>query len=166
MIALFLLLAFAPSWATAAQAPAPRKFTTLSVDASGSLPGFSTVEARQYLAQEMAKGAGAGWTFTPAPQGGSPAPDRIEWRFRLDPYAGGGIRQIIPIPSVKRLFGTHHLISVEARLYLDGEYETMTFGEATVSGGGQDAELAGLIDRLTRNILAEATAFHAVGSSP
>lgn len=142
------------------------KVTTLAVTAVGVLPGFKLAEAPQYIAAQMAKTGVAGWAFVPAPTGEPQAADRIEWRFRLNPYAGGGIRQIIPIPSLQRFFGVHRLISVEVRLYLGDEYQTMNFGEATIQGGARDQDLAALVTKLTQNLLGAKGAYRAIDVSP
>ena len=134
-----------------ARAEAP---LTIAVEAGGELPGFRIQDASPYLASKM-EGAGlAGWHFI-ARDPGQAAPDRIEWRFTLLPYAGGEVRRFFPLRETGGMdlhLGSHRLIAAEARLYLHGEYQTATFGQEAVQGGDSDPDLAGFLVRLTRNL--------------
>jgi hypothetical protein len=66
------------------------------------------------------------------------------------------------MPGVQRLFGARHLITAEAMLYLDDEYQTLMFGQATIQGGGQDKDLAAFIVRMTRGLLGETGAYRSI----
>ncbi len=158
-LALALLSLFGRTEARAAAAP---KTIALSVEASGALPGFRAADASPYLAEMMAKAHVEGWEFVPAAPTAAPAANRVEWRFRLNPYAGGSIRQIIPIPALSRVFGIHRLLTAELRLYLDGDYQTTSFGEATIQGGAADKELAAFIAKLTQNLLGAQGAYRSI----
>src|SRR5947207_467299 len=64
---------------------------TLQVETSDTLPGFHLGDLPRYLALHMAETRLADWRFEPTADKGS-APDRVEWSFKLNPYAGGEVR--------------------------------------------------------------------------
>src|SRR6185312_2632218 len=146
-----LALAGALFLCSPARAQAP---VTIAIEASGELPGFRIQDASFYLAFKM-EGAGlAGWHFI-ARDPGHAAPDRIEWRFTLLPYAGGEVRRFFPMRETGAMdlhLGSHRLIAAEARLYLHGEYQTAAFGQEAVQGGDGDPDLAAFLVKLTRNL--------------
>jgi hypothetical protein len=127
---------------------------TVAVQGSGELPGFRMEDAGPYLAQQMNNAGIDGWRFVPR----DPAvldPNRVELHFELLPYAGGQVRRFFPIPEGRmsmHLQGTHRLISAEARLYLNNEYQTLVAGTATVQGGADDPELAAFVSGLGKNL--------------
>jgi len=141
--------------ATAAETPA----IALSVITDGPLPGFGDASASPWLAALMDRAGVSGWDFAPAT--GAP-PDRVEWHFALIPYAGGGVRQFFPMPQVQRMFGNLHMVSAEARLYLDGQYQTLVFGQAVIQGGAQDKALADFVARMTQQLLGEHGAYRSI----
>jgi hypothetical protein len=155
------LLVLAP-----AQAFAQTQTVTLVVTSRDALPGFRREDTAQFLAQEMEKSGVPGWHFAAAPAPAYPPRNRIEWHFELDPYAGGGVRQFFPMPAVKRLFGARHLITAEAMLYLDDEYQTLMFGQATVQGGAADPDLAAFVARMTDGLLGAHGAYRGIDLSP
>jgi hypothetical protein len=155
-------LALLSGFGHAARAAAAPKTIVLSVEASGALPGFRISEAAPYLAAEMAKAKVEGWTFAPAAPSTAHAANRVAWHFRLNPYAGGTIRQIVPIPALRRVFGIHRFVTAELRLYIGGEYQTMSFGQATIEGGPADKDLADFVARLTENLLGAHGAYRAI----
>ena len=92
---------------------------TLQVETSDTLPGFHRSALPRYLARQMTESLLADWRFEPAANNGS-APDRVEWSFRLNPYAGGDVRSFMRPHMAERTFGVHRPITIEARLYLTG----------------------------------------------
>jgi hypothetical protein len=127
----------------------PARAETLAVEATGELPGFETADA--WLAQQMELAALPGWHFA-ARDRGRAAPDRVEWRFELLPYAGGGVRQFFPQAGAAAALKARHLVSAQARLYLHGQYQTVVFGQEAVAGGSDDRALAGFVVRTTRSL--------------
>jgi len=127
--------------------------TTLNVGASGALPGFHSADLPRYLGQQMAQARLADWRFKPI-AGGSNPPNRVEWSFKLDPYAGGEVRSFVPLSTGERLFGVHRPITIEVRLYLRGKYRRLVSEQAIIEGGRHDPDLAAVVARLTRNLLA------------
>ena len=126
--------------------------TTLRVEASNGLPGFHRGELQRYLVLHMAEVGLGDWRFEPAAEGAS-ARDRVEWTFKLGPYAGGEVRSFAHTLVSKAGSGIHRPITIEARLYLNGEYQTLVEQQAIVQGGPDDAELATAIAGATQNLL-------------
>jgi hypothetical protein len=129
-LVLALVAAFVPLTLAAA--------TSLEVEGSGAVPGFHTSEQlRRYLALQMAEAQPADWRFAPAAAGDAAAPDRVKWRFKLNPYAGGEVRTLYPpyMDDNNKTFGVHRAITIEARLYLNGKYQTLVKRKAIIEGG-------------------------------
>jgi hypothetical protein len=159
------LMAVATCLTQAQAAPAPGDIA-LSVVARDDLPGFRRADEDQYLTDHMAQTGVKGWRFVAAPSPDYPPRERIEWHFELDPFASGNVRQFFPIPGVQRLFGNRHLITAEAMLYIDDEYQTLMFGQATIRGGAQDPDLAAFINRMTQGLLGEHGAYRSIDMGP
>ncbi|HEY4274942.1 MAG TPA: hypothetical protein VGM68_05620 [Rhizomicrobium sp.] len=155
-------LFLAPVSMAMAEAPA----VTLSIEARDGLPGFRKADEADYLTDRMRETNLKGWAFTPAPAPSIPPRDRIEWRFELDPFAGGSVRQFFPMPGVQKIFGARHRVTAEAMLYLDDEYQTLVFGQATIAGGAQDKDLADFVTRMTRDLLGEKGAYRSIDMGP
>ena len=134
--------------------------TTLQVEASSGLPGFHRGELQRYLVLHMAEAGLRDWRFEPTAEGAS-ARDRVEWTFKLNPYAGGEVRNFAHTLVYQSRFGIHRPITIEARLYLNGEYQTLVERQAIVQGGPDDAELATAIASATQNLLGPRGAFRA-----
>jgi hypothetical protein len=148
-LVLALVAAFVPLASAAA--------SLLKVEESGAVPGFhSSRQLRRYLTFHMAEEPTAGWRFEPASAGDALAPDRVKWRFKLGPYAGGEVRTFVP-PYIKT-FGARP-ITIEARLYLNREYQTLAKGKAIIEGGPDDPDLAAAVASLTQNLLSPSGAY-------
>ena len=132
---------------------------TLAVVAHDTLPGFRQDAVAAYLATRMEGAYLAGWDFVP---GSSTDPDRVEWHFTADPYAGGSVRQYFPQAQVQRLFGARHLITAEVRLYRDGQYQTMLFGQMSILGGASDPDLSDFVKRIAQQMLEPGGALDAI----
>jgi hypothetical protein len=98
--------------------------STLEVEASNPLPGFKRADLSRYLALHMTQARLPDWRFEPA-AGNGLAADRVAWRFKLNPYAGGEVRIFAPSVIREARSGAHRSITIEARLYLNGEYQTL-----------------------------------------
>jgi hypothetical protein len=136
---------------------------TLQVEASDPLPGFHLGDLPGYLALHMAEARLADWRFEPAADKGS-APDRVEWSFKLNPYAGGEVRNFKRPHMAERTFGAHRPITIEVKLYLNGEYQTLVEKQAVIEGGPNDPHLAAAVVDVTQNLLGPQGAFHAFDS--
>jgi hypothetical protein len=136
--------------------------TSLKVEGSGAVPGFhSSEQLRRYLTLHMAEAQPAGWRFEPASAGDALAPDRVKWRFKLDPYAGGEVRTFVP--PYTETFGARP-ITIEARLYMNGEYRTLAKGKAIIEGGPDDPDFAAAVASLTQNLLSPSGAYRAISN--
>jgi hypothetical protein len=130
----------------------PAAASSLEVEGFGAVPGFhSSEQLRDYLTLHMAETQPVNWRFEPAATGDAPAPDRVKWRFKLGPYAGGEVRTFVP--PYAETFGVHRPITIEARLYLNGVYQTVVKESAIIQGGPDDPDLATAVASLTQNLL-------------
>jgi hypothetical protein len=59
-------------------------------------------------------------------------------------------------------FGVHRPITIEARLYFNGEYQTLVEQQALVQGGPDDPDLAAAVASATRNLLGPSGAYRAI----
>ncbi|HSS14186.1 MAG TPA: hypothetical protein VLL04_09850 [Rhizomicrobium sp.] len=162
-----VLAGFGMAWALFAASAATAQTTTVAVIATGNLPGFRIQDATPWLAERMATAGLDHWRFVPGDPA-RPAPNRIEWEFEVLPYAGGEVRRFFPMAESQgsmdvHLQGKHHLISAEAKLFLDGEYQTVTLAQDQVNGGADDQDLIDFIVRTTRML---DNAWHAIDLTP
>src|SRR5580704_10591051 len=97
---------------------------TLQVETATGLPGFQRDDLQRYLALHMTEAGLGEWRFEPAADSG-PARDRVEWTFQLNPYAGGEVRNFVHTLVYERKLGVHRPITIEVRLYLNGQYQTL-----------------------------------------
>ena len=146
---------------------APARAVTIAVTASGDLPGFRMHDAAAWIAVRVAAAGLEHWQFE-AGDPDHPSPTRIEWRFETLPYAGGEVRKFFPMAESRgamdvHLQGRHRLISVQARLFLDGQYQTETLAQEAVKGGADDPDLADFVVDTIRTL---DTAWHAIDLSP
>jgi hypothetical protein len=152
-----VLAATLVSFASAVAAAA----TTLQVEAATGLPGFRRADLSRYLAAHMTKSRLPDWRFEPAADNG-PAANRVEWNFKLNPYAGGEVRNFARTSGYERELGLHRPITIEARLYLNGEYQTLVEAQAIIHGGPDDPALAAAIASATQSLLGPSGAYRAI----
>jgi hypothetical protein len=134
---------------------------TLKVEAADTLPGFHLADLPRYLALHMAMARLANWRFEPALDKGS-SPDRVEWIFQLNPYAGGEVRRFIRPRMAERIFGVHRPVTIEALLYLNGKYEALAEKQVVIQGGPNDPDLAKAVASLTQNLLGPSGTYRAI----
>jgi hypothetical protein len=137
---------------------------TLKVEAFNGLPGLHHSALSRFLAAHMADAGLSDWRFEPA-QGDMAAPDRVEWTFRLNPYAGGEVRNFVRAPVDERGFGVHRPVRIEARLYLNGEYQTLIERQAMIQGGPNDTEFAAEVASATKSLLGPSGAYRAIATA-
>jgi hypothetical protein len=134
---------------------------TVSVEVEGSLPGFTTDQLSAYVSQQMADAHLTAWRFAPATaatEANQPA-NRVVWHFKVLPFAGGSVRYIGPALSKARdLLGVGRPIGVDAKIYLDGKYQSTSFDQVTVKGGANDPGLSSVIKKVMNAIVANAFA--------
>ncbi len=109
----------------------------------------------------MADAGLADWRFEPA-EGDSEAPDRVEWTFRLNPYAGGEVRNFVREPVNKEGFGVHRPVTIEVRLYLNGEYQALVERQAMIQAGPNDPEFAAAVASATESLLGPSGAYRSI----
>ena len=156
VVAQLVLAATLMPFTPAVAAPA----LTLQVETSDTLPGFHVGDMPRYLALHMAEVGLADWRFEPSAHKGS-APDRVEWRFKLNPYAGGEVRTFVRQHMADRIFAAHRPITIEARLYLNGEYQTLVEKQAIIEGGPNDPDFAAAVASITQSLLGPSGAYSA-----
>jgi hypothetical protein len=135
--------------------------TTLQVEAATGLPGFHRADLSRYLAAHMAETRLPDWRFEPA-EGDSSALDRVEWSFKSNPYAGGEVRNFARTSGYERQLGLHLPVTIEARLYLNGEYQTLIEAQAIIHGGPDDPTLAAAIASATQSLLGPSGAYRGI----
>ena len=74
----------------------------------GRRQDFLNADLPRYLAQQMAEAPLTDWRFEPIVGRGGP-PNRVEWSFKWDPYAGGEVRRFAHLSMSESLFGVHRL---------------------------------------------------------
>jgi hypothetical protein len=111
----------------------------------------------------MAEARLSDWRFEPVADKGS-APDRVEWTFKLNPYAGGEVRNFTRPHMAERTFGAYRPVTIEARLFLNGQYQTLVEKQAVLQGGPGDPDLAAAVASATQDLLGPQGAFRAIDS--
>ena len=134
---------------------------TLEVAAFHGLPGLHHSALSRFIASHMAEARLANWRFEPS-TGDGLAADRVEWSFTLHPYAGGEVRRFAHSLSGQPRPGTRRPVTIEARLYLHGEYQMLVEEQATIQGGPDDPDLAEAVVKATQNLLGPQGAYRAI----
>jgi len=134
---------------------------TLEVEAADALPGFHRADLPRYLSLQMAEARLPDWRFEPAAKDGA-ALNRVEWSFKLNPYAGGDLRSFVGRRPPERVFGVHRKVTIEVRLYLNGEYQTLVEQQAEIQGGPNDPDLAAAVASITQSLLGARGAYGTV----
>jgi hypothetical protein len=160
--ALVALWALVSLWESGSAAAAAQP--TLQVTAFYGLLGLHHSALSRFLAAHMADAGLADWRFEPANDSG-PAADRVEWSFKLNPYAGGEARSFGPRSMNEWRAGVHRPVTIEARLYLNGKYQTLVEAQALIQGGPDDPDLAAAVAAVTKDLLGPTGAFRAVESA-
>ena len=93
----------------------------------------------------------ADWRFEPA-EGETSARDRVEGTFRLNPYAEGEVRDFARALASEWSFAARRPVTIEARLYLNGQYQTLVETQAVIRGGPHDPDLASAVASATANL--------------
>jgi hypothetical protein len=148
-------------WLTPIISAAATTSMILEVGAAGAPPGFKKVDLPHYLVLHMNDAGLTDWCFEPAAGEGLPS-NYVLWTFRLNPYAGGEVRSHLPHHIITGTFHDRRPITLEARLYLNGEYQTLVDGQAMIVGGPDDPDLASAVTKLTRDLLGPSGAYRRI----
>jgi hypothetical protein len=152
-------------WFAPAISAAAATSMIVEVGATGAPPGFKKGDLPSYLALHMTDAGLTDWRFEPGQGEGLPS-NYVLWTFRLNPYAGGEVRSFAPQHMITGTFRGRHPITLEARLYLNGEYQTLVEGQALIEGGPADRGLAAAVMQLTRDLLGPAGAYRHIDTGP
>ena len=74
------------------------------------------------------------------------------------------MRSFVPADMDDETFGVHRPITIEARLYLNGQYHTVVREKAIIQGGPDDPDLAAAVASLTENLLSPSNAYRAINN--
>ncbi|HVJ51249.1 MAG TPA: hypothetical protein VM689_02220 [Aliidongia sp.] len=128
---------------------------TVAVIAAGSLPGIRDTDLPTYLVGEMNSAGNATWHFEPGPATKQASLNRIEWSFKTNASAVGQVRTYgFSRALMQRLIGAHQFLTIEATLYLNGEYQTKSLSQINTTGGSTDRDLAAALIKDTRQLMA------------
>jgi hypothetical protein len=145
-MALALVAAFVPLTPAAA--------SLLEVGGSGGVPRFhSSEQLRRYLTLHMAEIQPVNWRFEPAETGDAPASDRVKMAFQIGAVCWEAVRSFVPPYLDNKTFAVHRPITIEARLYLNGVYQTHVEETTIVEGGPDDPDLAAAVASLTQQLM-------------
>jgi hypothetical protein len=133
---------------------------TLQVVATQGFAVFHHSALSRFVAAQMTRAGLADWRFIPA-AGNGPAANRVDWTLKWNPYAGGAVRGFVHTLSHEEWFGRRP-VTIVARLYLNGEYQTLVEAQAVVHGGSDDPDLAAAVVSATRNLLGPSGAYRAI----
>lgn len=158
-VALIAWLALVTTLGLFVSAPAAAQ-VMIQVRAAHGIPGFHHSALSRFLAAHMAEAGLADWHFAPA-TGDAVAANRVEWSFKLHPYAGGEVRNFVTTLSHDDWVGARP-VTIEARLYISGEYQTLVEEQANVRSGPDDPGLAAVVVSITRNLLGPHGAYRAI----
>ena len=150
-------------WLSAFISPALAS-SILEVGATGGLPGFDEGELPRYLALHMSDAGLTEWRFEAATGEGLPA-NYVLWSFTLKPYDGGEVYSHHPFHSSRGTSSGLHFVTLEARLYLNGVYQTLAVGQALMDGP-HDRHLAVAVTEITRNLLGPDGAYRRIDAGP
>jgi hypothetical protein len=149
-MAMIAVLTLGALSARAAEQPSA---TPMAVEITGSVPGLGETELGRYVAEQM-NAARVGWQFAAVPNAAT-QPNRVEWSFTTGPSASGAVRTYgFSRATMERLMPSRYYVTVEAKLYYHGQYQTVMLGHVTIGGAAPDPDLTTLIGKMTRLVMA------------
>ena len=147
-------------WFNAFASPVLASSTILEVGAANGLPGFREGELLLYLARQMTDAGLTDWRFEPATGEGLPA-NYVLWTFTLKPDAEAEVRSHRPHHLFRESSSDLYSVTLEARLYLNGVYQTLVSGQALMDGSN-DRRLALAVTEITRSLLGPSGAYRSI----
>jgi len=140
---------------------------TVYVAVQGTLEGADASQLPEIFVTEMTRTSAGAWRFEPVSSSSTRAPNRIEWRLTPGSDASGEVRTYgFSRAMMARLVGSHRIVTVEARLFLNNAYEAMVSGQIRDEGNPRDDEIANEIAELTRELISNASVHAANIASP
>ena len=143
---LLALVAGVPLSPAAAADESPHAIQVI-VQMDGDMPGFNSTGAlADFVAAHMTEAAPP-WNFV---AGQTPTRDnRVEWKFKtLKRVWGGGTHRGFAVPRITRYY-----VSVETKLYLNGQYQTTSLSEPTVLKDSGTVDLSNTVVKVTRSLM-------------
>jgi len=158
VVGMVLSLAPVPSPATTTT-PVPTQLAaseqTVAVRATGSVPDLSAADLPGYVAAALNAGHPDRWYFEAAKPESMVPGYRIDWNFKENAYAAGTVRTYgFSRAQMERLIGSRKSLTIEARLFLHGEYQTLVLDHVTLDQGARSTELAVAITKIARELMA------------
>jgi hypothetical protein len=127
----------------------------VAVATTGSVPDLAQQELPGYVAAALNANHLGPWRFEASHPGAASAGYRVVWSFKENAYAAGSVRTYgFSRAQMQRLVGSRNSLTIEARLFLDGEYQTLVLGHATLSEGARSPELTQAIVKIGRELMA------------
>jgi hypothetical protein len=127
---------------------------TVYVEVQGSLQGAKNDELSRIFAGQMAQAPVSDWHFEPSAIDAPHAPNRVEWSLVPGSDAAGAVRTFgFSRAMMGRLFGSHRIVRIEARVFLNNAYQGMVSGQIRDIGDPQDPEIVNEVTELTRELM-------------
>ena len=151
------ILATAFLWQAGTSPACAAPARTVTVEVQGSLQGARNDELSRIFAAQMARAQVPGWQFEPSGADAPHAPNRVEWSLIPGSDAAGDVRSFgLSRAMMGHLYGSHRIIRVEARVFLNNAYQGMVSGQIHDSGDPQDSEIVNEVTQLTRELMSPA----------
>lgn len=119
----------------------PSKSETISIDVTGTIPGFTQAQLTRYLTRKMQAEIPAPWHFIEGKPEDEFAPDRIVWTFStLRRIWKGGSHNGFPSPQNLEIY-----LRVEVKLYLRGAYQMTMVSHPSVDSEPDNQTLSTMV---------------------
>jgi hypothetical protein len=154
-----LILAAGLGWQTGASpaATAATRPLTIYVEVQGSLQGVKNDELSRVFTAQMTRAQVSGWQFEPTGVDAPHAPNRVEWSLIPGSDAAGEVRTFgFSRAMMGHLYGSHRVVRIEARVFLNNAYQGMVSGQIHDGGDPQDPEIVNEVSQLTRELMSPA----------
>jgi hypothetical protein len=157
VIGMGLFLALTPAQASAAATPTQpaESGQSVAVRATGSVPDLAPEDLPGFVAATLNASHPDRWHFEVAGPGVAVPGYRIDWRFKRNAYAAGTVRSYgFSRAQMERLVGSRNSLTIEARLFLKGQYQTLVLESVTLTEGARSPKLAEKIVKIARELMA------------
>jgi hypothetical protein len=130
----------------------------VAVETAGDVPGLGEAELGRYVAEQMNATGARRWQFFADEKSDAAPEDRVEWSFTTGPSANGALRNYgFSRAMMERLIDAHHYVTVEAKLYWHGQYQSVMLGHVTIGPALPYPALTALIGKMTRLVMSYPT---------
>ena len=136
-----IIFAFFATDAAAATPSASPESSTIVVEVSGTVPGYTQAQLAGYLARRMQEEIAAPWHFVASQPAGQTAPNRAVWSFKtLRKVWKGGSHSGFPSPVNLETY-----LRAEVKLYLNGNYQMTMDTHPSVGDEPDNKALSGMV---------------------